>query len=300
MASSGLQTKKRDNHNSCVSGEAPPGWKRSPNTWPRSWALTTQVQNIPTSVWGPTATSCSKWAPCCLSATASASLLPQSCCTSSSSFCTTPAAPTSLSSASAPRVGSEAPGRRHEEKLSLFPVRLGPLGPSLEPGSVVVTRQAVDASFKPVFEQMVLGKRVVHRTHLDERLAQELMQCGADLREFPTVLGNTMCTSDFYEGQGRLDGALCSYSEKDKQEYLEAAHAAGIRNIEMESSVLAAMCGACGLQVAVVCVTLLNRLEGDQVNSPHEVLVEYQERPQRLVGHFIKKRLAAAGNPRDL
>ncbi|XP_019680794.2 uridine phosphorylase 1 isoform X3 [Felis catus] len=175
-----------------------------------------------------------------------------------------------------------------------------PVFSGLEPGSVVITRQAVDASFKPVFEQMVLGKRVVHRTHLDERLAQELMQCGADLREFPTVLGNTMCTSDFYEGQGRLDGALCSYSEKDKQEYLEAAHAAGIRNIEMESSVLAAMCGACGLQVAVVCVTLLNRLEGDQVNSPHEVLVEYQERPQRLVGHFIKKRLAAAGNPRDL
>lgn len=76
------------------------------------------------------------------------------------------------------------------------------LSPGLEPGSVVITRQAVDASFQPVFEQMVLGKRVVHRTHLDERLAQELMQCGADLHEFPTVLGNTMCTSDFYEGDG--------------------------------------------------------------------------------------------------
>lgn len=49
--------------------------------------------------------------------------------------------------------------------------------------------------------------------------------------------------------------------------------------------------------VAVVCVTLLDRLEGDQVSSPHEVLVEYQERPQRLVSHFIKKRLAAAQSP---
>lgn len=52
--------------------------------------------------------------------------------------------------------------------------------------------------------------------------------------------------------------------------------------------------------VAVVCVTLLNRLEGDQVSSPHEVLVEYQQRPQRLVSHFIKKRLAAARNPPNL
>lgn len=45
---------------------------------------------------------------------------------------------------------------------------------------------------------------------------------------------------------------------------------------------------------AVVCVTVLDRLEGDQVSSPHEVLAEFQQRPQRLVGHFIKKRLAAA------
>lgn len=49
-------------------------------------------------------------------------------------------------------------------------------------------------------------------------------------------------------GQGRLDGALCSYTEKDKQAYLRAAHAAGVRNIEMESSVFATMCGACGLK----------------------------------------------------
>lgn len=31
--------------------------------------------------------------------------------------------------------------------------------------------------------------------------------------------------------------------------------------------------------------------EGDQISSPHEVLAEYQQRPQRLVGQFIKKRL---------
>lgn len=193
---------------------------------------------------------------------------------------------------------------------------------------MVITRQAVDPCFKPEFEQVVLGKRVVRSTHLDEPLMEELAQCSADLGEFPTVVGNTMCTLDFYEGegarrslawaggsgvppchglrprhhfhcgrfrsgqagpvglkaslrlvgstvrgqyavgayyvrrarsrvsagslrspgQGRLDGALCSYAEKDKREYLNAAHAAGVRNIEMESSVFAAMCNACGLR----------------------------------------------------
>lgn len=42
---------------------------------------------------------------------------------------------------------------------------------------------------------------------------------------------------------------------------------------------------------AVVCVTLLNRLECDQINSPHDVLVEYQKRPQLLISKFIKQRL---------
>ena len=178
---------------------------------------------------------------------------------------------------------------------------------------MVITRQAVDPCFKPEFEQIVLGKREVRNTDLDEQLVQELARCSADLGEFPTVVGNTMCTLDFYEGerrsglvlgvchrralashdfhcgldaggqagragskpplclgsgvgvqwvfiacpcrvlhgfpgQGRLDGALCSYTEKDKQEYLRSAYAAGIRNIEMEASVFAAMCNACGLR----------------------------------------------------
>lgn len=69
---------------------------------------------------------------------------------------------------------------------------------------MVITRQAVDACFRPEFEQLVLGKRVTRSTDLDARLVGELAQCAADLNEFPTVVGNTMCTLDFYEGDGRL------------------------------------------------------------------------------------------------
>lgn len=81
------------------------------------------------------------------------------------------------------------------------------LSAGLEPGSVVITRQALDASFKPEFEQVVLGKRVVSPTDLDERLAQELSECAKDLREFKTVVGNTLCTLDFYEGEGAAPGS---------------------------------------------------------------------------------------------
>ncbi|XP_045420203.1 uridine phosphorylase 1 isoform X1 [Lemur catta] len=183
----------------------------------------------------------------------------------------------------------------HSRCSNVTVIRIGTSGGiGLEPGSVVITRQALDACFKPEFEQIVLGKRIVRSTDLDEQLVLELMRCSVELSEFPTVVGNTMCTLDFYEGQARLDGALCSYTEEDKQAYLQAAYAAGIRNIEMESLAFAAMCRACGLPAAVVCVAYLDRLEGDQISSPHEVLAEYEQRPQRLVAYFIKKRLGKA------
>lgn len=51
-----------------------------------------------------------------------------------------------------------------------------------------------------------------------------------------------------HPGQARLDGAFCSYSEKDKQDYLNKANEAAVCNIEMESSVFAAMCKLSGLR----------------------------------------------------
>ncbi|KAG7466917.1 hypothetical protein MATL_G00147440 [Megalops atlanticus] len=164
-------------------------------------------------------------------------------------------------------------------------------GVGLAPGTVVITDRAVDSFFQPQFEQVVLGKVIVRSTELDKGLAQELLQCSAEIPDLPTVIGNTMCTHDFYEGQGRLDGALCSFSTEEKLEYLQKAYEAGVRNIEMESTVFAAMCRVCGLKAAVICVTLLNRFEGDQITTPHSVLLEYQLRPQILVSHLIKKRL---------
>ncbi|XP_073516076.1 uridine phosphorylase 1-like isoform X6 [Phyllobates terribilis] len=180
----------------------------------------------------------------------------------------------------------------HSKCTEVTVIRIGTSGGiGIDPGSVVITSQSVSPSFKPEFEQIVLGKTVIRSTELNNELAQELAQCSKEIHEFNTVIGSTMCTLDFYEGQARLDGAICSYTEEEKMQYLKAAYEAGIRNIEMESSVFAAMCNISGLRAAVVCVTLLNRLDGDQISSSHDVLVEYQQRPQKLVGYFIKKRL---------
>lgn len=48
-------------------------------------------------------------------------------------------------------------------------------------------------------------------------------------------------------------------------EYLESIHKAGVVNIEMESLSFAALTHHAGIKAAVVCVTVLDRLKGDQV-----------------------------------
>ena len=97
--------------------------------------------------------------------------------------------------------------------------------------------------------------------------------------------------------QGRLDGAVCEYTEADKMAYLQevsqkvtpmlfeivlkwttarwSLHSQmskekilvkqGVSNMEMEALVFAALTNMAGIRSAVVCVTLLDRLKGDQV-----------------------------------
>ena len=75
--------------------------------------------------------------------------------------------------------------------------------------------------------------------------------------------------SNIFLGQGRLDGAFCDFTETDKMEYLESIHKSGVVNIEMESLAFAALTHHAGIKAAVVCVTLLDRLKGDQVSVIH-------------------------------
>ena len=72
-------------------------------------------------------------------------------------------------------------------------------------------------------------------------------------------------------GQARLDGAFCSYSEDEKLKYLEWLREGGVSNIEMESTCFAALTHQAGIRSAIVCVTLLDRLNEDQVFKSNPV-----------------------------
>lgn len=60
---------------------------------------------------------------------------------------------------------------------------------------------------------------------------------------------------------------MCEISQEEKMEYLQRVKEAGVKNIEMECTAIASLCRLTGVKCAVVCVALLDRLKGDQVNT---------------------------------
>lgn len=110
-------------------------------------------------------------------------------------------------------------------------------------------------------------------------------------------------------------------------DYLNKLHEFGVLNIEMECTIFAALTYHAGIRAAIICVTLLDRLKGDQVNTPKEgiyrtiafikenflwliclnqtisictVMHEWQQRPQILVSRLIRKHLALEGSLKPL
>lgn len=115
------------------------------------------------------------------------------------------------------------------------------------------------------------------------------------------------------KGQGRIDGASCDYSEAEKMTFLKECYAKGIRNIEMEAPMFASLTKHVGVKAADICVTIVNRLNGDQASARRpihrpsyiyyfhlsfqvevtsETKKEFEHRPFLIVGRYIKKLLA--------
>lgn len=59
----------------------------------------------------------------------------------------------------------------------------------------------------------------------------------------------------------------------------------------MECTTFGAMTYRAGIRGAIVCVALLNRLNGDQVETPKSVLHQWQNRPGILVARLIRNHL---------
>ncbi|XP_023304273.2 uridine phosphorylase 1 [Lucilia cuprina] len=172
-------------------------------------------------------------------------------------------------------------------------IRLGTSGGiGVEPGTVVITKDAYNGYLKNEHEIAILGQRIVRPANFDPTLAQELLECSKGSFDYNVVLGNTMGAECFYEGQGRLDGSSCHYTENDKMAFIQQCYDKGIRNIEMEATMFSSLTKHVGVKAADICVTLINRFEGDQIKITKEQKHDFEQRPFNIVGAYIQKVLA--------
>ena len=150
-------------------------------------------------------------------------------------------------------------------------------GVGLPAGTVVVTSEGLMADLKPY--RLLKGGAGEYR--FDGRFpaaVYDAIIAANDHADFGIVSGKTVAGNEFFLEQFRLDGALCFETPETKMAWLRWLDQNGVRNIEMEGAMLAGYLNHWGFpRFGMICCTLLNRLEGDQVTATPEQLHKFSE-----------------------
>lgn len=169
-------------------------------------------------------------------------------------------------------------------------IRIGTCGGiGIDPGTVVLTEEALNAKLEAKDEVVKLGRVQSFPTTFDPVLLRALEENRGSI---PTVRGKIVATNCFYEEQTRLDGAVDpGYTRKEQQAFLHHLQAIGVRSYEMEATALAGFCNRTGIAAADASVVIVNRLHGDQIISTHEELAALSHNAQNLVSHYLRHHL---------
>jgi uridine phosphorylase len=173
-----------------------------------------------------------------------------------------------------------------EQVNKVFWARVGTSGGLVEPGTVVVSTEALCSDFKP-YKLSVLAKEFSFETVFPSKTVKDIIKLNS-AETFPIIEGKTIGGDCFYLEQNRIDGAIALCNESEKLEWLRKAYELGVRNIEMESPVTAAFLNHWGFSnFAVICCVLLNRLKGDQISSSKKELESYSLRAEKVLWNYL-------------
>lgn len=171
----------------------------------------------------------------------------------------------------------------------IFWARVGTSGGvGLPGGTIVSTTEGLLPDLKPY--RMLDGGDGYH--WLDgmypRDISDAILAASADTG-IPMAQGKTVATNEFFLEQFRMDGAIRLATPERKMEWLRWLEENGVCNIEMEGAMLAAYMNHWGFsRFAMVCTTLLNRLEGDQITTPEEELHEFSERSGIVMMNYLR------------
>lgn len=168
-------------------------------------------------------------------------------------------------------------------------IRIGTSGGiGISPGVVVITDETYMPDLKKGYKSPDLDTNITHPTYMNAELNQRIIDAQPNNLPFEVLRGNSIAADDFYLGQARFDGAIISnYDEKKRQAYFAKIKALSILNMEMESSAFASFCHRAEIPAAMVAVTLVNRVLGDQILVSPEVLAEWSDRSQQVILNYL-------------
>ena len=190
-------------------------------------------------------------------------------------------------------------GGDHDAMDEVFWARVGTSGGvGLPGGTVVVSTEGLMADLKPY--RLLAGGDGVY--WFDGTFPADVTAAIIAANEgsgIPVEMGKTVAGNEFFLEQFRLDGAVRMATVESKMAWLQWLHREGVRNIEMESAMLAGYLNHWGFsKFATICATLLNRLDGDQVTAPPEQLHKFSEDSGVVMFNYLKATLLDGGAAR--
>lgn len=172
----------------------------------------------------------------------------------------------------------------------LFWCRVGTSGGiGLPAGTVVVSSEGLMADLRPYRLLKGGAGQYWFDGHFPVATIEAILVAneGAD---FPIVSGKTVAGNEFFLEQYRLDGAVCFETPESKMAWLRWLDDNGVRNIEMEGAMLAGYLNHWGFsKFAMICCTLLNRLEGDQVTAGPDQLHKFSEDSGVALFNYLRR-----------
>ena len=150
-------------------------------------------------------------------------------------------------------------------------------GVGLPGGTVVVSSEGLLADLKP-YRLLNGGTGEYWFDGHFPAATNDAIIAANERADFDIIVGKTVAGNEFFLEQFRLDGAICLETPETKMGWLNWLHDNGVANIEMEGAMIAGYLNHWGFsKFAMICCTLLNRLEGDQVTATPEQLHKYSE-----------------------
>jgi len=150
-------------------------------------------------------------------------------------------------------------------------------GVGLPVGTVVVTTEGLMADLRP-FRLLNGGTGEYWFDGHFPAASYEAIIAANEHADFDIVSGKTVAGNEFFLEQFRLDGAICLETPESKMGWLRWLQENGVVNIEMEGAMIAGYLNHWGFsKFAMICATIFNRLENDQMTSTPEQLHKFTE-----------------------